>query len=204
MTHEGDEIGGMASHQRRPRERMVHSALQLVRARGVIGTGVRDVVEAAQAPRGSFQHYFPGGKDQLISEALLAAGDYAAGWVAQYAITPRATPSGLFAHLAAQWKEEFLTRGFARGCPIMATAADFGGIESPADEPLRAALQRWDTAVSEALVSMGLSAARSRRLCTLMLSTLEGAIMMCRIRNSISPLTTVVSDLAPLLDASLA
>ena len=61
-----------------PRERMVYSAVQLVRARGATGTGVRDVVEHAKAPRGSFQHYFPGGKDQLVSEAVLWAADFAA------------------------------------------------------------------------------------------------------------------------------
>ena len=61
------------------------------------------------------------------------AGDYAADWVDEYAPhTRKPTPSGLFAHLAAQWKREFTTHGFARGCPIMATAADFGGIESSA------------------------------------------------------------------------
>ncbi|MEV4018813.1 hypothetical protein AB0J35_50805 [Nonomuraea angiospora] len=38
------------------------------------GTGIRDVIEYAGAPQGSFQHYFPGGKDQLVGEALLWAG----------------------------------------------------------------------------------------------------------------------------------
>ena len=76
---------------------MVYSAAQLVRERGVTATGVRDVVDRASAPRGSFQHYFPGGKDQLVSEALLWAGDFAAQWVACYGDgARRPTPSGLF------------------------------------------------------------------------------------------------------------
>jgi AcrR family transcriptional regulator len=195
----------MADQQWRPRERMVYSAVQLVRERGVAGTGVRDVVEHANAPRGSFQHYFPGGKDQLVSDALLWAGDYAAEWVDQYSAHARKpTPSGLFAHLVSQWKREFTTRGFARGCPIMATAADLAGTDSPVGEPLRAALVRWEDAICNALVHMGVPAARGRRLSTLMLSTLEGAIMMARVHNSIRPLTTVVNDLAPLLDAAVA
>jgi AcrR family transcriptional regulator len=49
---------------------MVYSAVQLVRSRGVSATGVRDVVAHAKAPRGSFQHYLPGGNDQLVGEAL--------------------------------------------------------------------------------------------------------------------------------------
>jgi AcrR family transcriptional regulator len=194
----------MADQQWRPRERMVYSTVQLVRERGVAATGVRDVVEHANAPRGSFQHYFPGGKDQLVSDALLWAGDYAAEWVAHYTAHARKpTPSGLFAHLVSQWKREFTRRGFARGCPIMATAADLAGTDSPVGEPLRAALARWEDAISNALIQMGVPAARGRRLSTLMLSTLEGAIMMARVHDSVRPLTTVVNDLAPLLDAAV-
>src|SRR3954464_6571596 len=111
--------------ERSPRERMVYSAAQLVRARGLAGTGVREIVEHANAPRGSFQHYFPGGKDQLVGEALLWSGDFAAAWVRRYADTVRRPPpAGLFAHMAAQWRTEFRDRGYARGCPVMAGAAD--------------------------------------------------------------------------------
>jgi AcrR family transcriptional regulator len=188
-------------NERGPRERMVYSAAQLIREQGVTATGVRDVVDHAHAPRGSFQHYFPGGKDQLVAEALLWSGDFAADWVDRYLAGARQpTPSGLFAHLASQWKREFRGRGFGRGCPIMATAADLAGIESPVGESLRAALGRWDDAITAALVDMGLPAARARRLATTMLSALEGAIMLARVRRSVRPLTTVVSDLGPLLD----
>ena len=111
---------------------MVYSAAQLVRERGVTATGVRDVVDRAAAARGSFQHYFPGGKDQLVSEALLWSGDFAAQWVASYVDgARRPTPSGLFTHMVSQWKREFSTRGFERGCPVNAAAADLVGGDSP-------------------------------------------------------------------------
>jgi AcrR family transcriptional regulator len=180
---------------------MVYSAAQLIRQGGVSATGVRDVVEHAHAPRGSFQHYFPGGKDQLVSEALLWAGDFAANWVDRYVTGARKpTPAGLFAHLASQWKREFLGRGFGRGCPIMSSAGDLAGTDSPIGDSLRSALSHWLEAIGGALVTMGVPATRSRRLATVMLSALEGAIMLARVQRSVRPLTTVVSDLAPLLD----
>src|SRR3954447_14934837 len=137
----------MADQGRRPRDRMVYSAAQLVRERGVCATGVRDVVDRAAAPRGSFQHYFPGGKDQLVSEALLWSGDFAAHWVTSYVEgARRPTPCGLFTHMGAQWKREFSTRGFEGGCPVTAAAADLAGGDSPVNEPLRVALGRWEDA----------------------------------------------------------
>src|SRR6476619_1572642 len=57
-----------------PRERLVRSALELVGRQGPSGTGLRAVVDRAHAPRGSLQHYFPGGKHQLLTEALALAG----------------------------------------------------------------------------------------------------------------------------------
>ncbi len=183
-----------------PRDRMVYSAAQLVRERGVTATGIRDVVERAAAPRGSFQHYFPGGKDQLLSEALLWSGDFAARWVAGYAGT---TPSGLFAHLAAQWEREFGTRGFQRGCPVMAAAADVVAGDSALAGPIRTALDHWEDAIAAALLRLGVPAGTDRRLAVLMLSTLEGAILLARVRRDVRPLGTVVADLGPLLDAAL-
>ncbi|MGC7098783.1 TetR/AcrR family transcriptional regulator [Amycolatopsis lurida] len=185
---------------RPPRERMVYSAAQLVRAQGVAATGVRDVVEHAGAPRGSFQHYFPGGKDQLVGEALLWSAEFAAQHASAYAKARKPTPAGLFAHLAKQWKDEFSRRGFERGCPVMATAADLAGGDSAVVEPLRAALERWELAVAEQLERMDLPKRKARRLATLMISTLEGAIMAARIRRDVAPLTTVVAELAPLLE----
>ncbi|MBD9736107.1 helix-turn-helix transcriptional regulator, partial [Streptomyces sp. H28] len=44
---------------------MVFSAAQLIRREGVGATGMREVAAHARAPRGSLQHYFPGGKEQL-------------------------------------------------------------------------------------------------------------------------------------------
>lgn len=179
---------------------MVYSAVQLVRSHGANGAGVRDVVEHAKAPRGSFQHYFPGGKDQLVGEAVLWAAGYAADRVTAYRATARnPTPAGLFAHMAKQWKEEFARRGFDRGCPLMAAAADLVGAGSPVAAQLAEAVERWEATVTAELVAMSVPPRRARRLATLMVSTLEGAIMSARVRQDVGPLTTVVAELAPLL-----
>jgi AcrR family transcriptional regulator len=191
----------MVDLARPPRDRMVYSAAQLVRERGVSATGVRDVVDRAAAPRGSFQHYFPGGKDQLVAEALLWSGEFAAQWVASYVDSARRpTPSGLFTHMVSQWKREFSTRGFERGCPVNAAAADLAGGDSAVNAPLREALSGWEEAIVAALVRMGVPSRRARRLGTLMLSTLEGAIMLARVHRDVRPLTTVAAELGPLLD----
>jgi hypothetical protein len=136
-----------------------------------------------------------------VSEALLWSGDFAARWVTSYVDgARRPTPSGLFTHMVAQWKREFVTRGFERGCPVNAAAADLAGGDSVVNEPLRAALARWEDAIVAALARMGIPARRGRRLATLMLAALEGAIQLARVQRDVRPLTTVAAELGPLLD----
>jgi AcrR family transcriptional regulator len=186
-----------------PRDRMVYNAVQLIRMRGVSGTGLRDVVARARAPRGSLQHYFPGGKQQLVGEAIGWAGDFAAAQVSRVAqALPRRTPSGLFEAMADQWRQEFGRTGFGRGCPIVASIADLAA-DDRIREAARQAFEHWQDPIVTALTEMGVPAPRAPALAVLMLSTLEGAIVLARVRHDNGPLDTVVTELGPLLDSAV-
>lgn len=60
---------------------MVASAALLIRERGAHATAISDVLEHSGAPRGSAYHYFPGGRTQLLGEAVDLAGEYIAGMI---------------------------------------------------------------------------------------------------------------------------
>jgi AcrR family transcriptional regulator len=185
-----------------PRERMVRSASQLIRTKGVSGTGVREVVAHAGAPRGSLQHYFPEGKDQLVAEAVLWAGGVAARRVGRALERAGATPSAFLTTLAADWRSEFLSEGFDGGCPLVAAAAD---VAATSDE-LRAAIGRafagWQEPLAAALTECGIPVARAPGLALVVISALEGAILLARVRQDVAPLDAVVTELGPMLDAA--
>ncbi|MEV7684298.1 TetR/AcrR family transcriptional regulator [Streptomyces bungoensis] len=195
----------MAESGHGPRERMVFSAAQLIRREGVAATGMRDVAAHAGAPRGSLQHYFPGGKEQLVIEAVGWAGRYAGKRVARFlAGLDAPTPSGLFAAMAAQWTDEYRRDGFAAGCPVAAATVECAAAGASTREAAAAAFATWRGPVAEALTGMGVPASRADALATLMISTLEGAILMARAEQDVRPLTTAVRELGPLLDAAVA
>ncbi|WP_190864660.1 TetR/AcrR family transcriptional regulator [Actinomadura sp. RB99] len=185
------------------RERIVRTASEMIRTKGVSGTSLREVVTAAGAPRGSLQHYFPDGKEQLVTEALLWAAAYASGRVVRAVdrLDPP-TPGGLFTAMVDQWRGQFRSAGYAAGCPLVAATADTVAI----NENLRAAVSRafdgWHSSVASALIELGVPAARSDSLALLMLSTLEGAIVLARARRDLGPLDAAAAELAPLLDAA--
>ncbi|MFI1921836.1 TetR/AcrR family transcriptional regulator [Streptomyces sp. NPDC020377] len=193
--------------ERGPRERMVFSAAQLIRRDGVGATGMREVAVHAGAPRGSLQHYFPGGKQQLVNEAVDWAGRYAGRRVARFLDeSERAggpTPAGLFAAMVRQWTDEYAASGFATGCPVAAATVDCAASGDGTREAAAAAFAAWTGPVAEALTGMGVPAARSGPLATLMISALEGAILIARAERDVRALTTIVTELAPLLDAAV-
>jgi TetR/AcrR family transcriptional regulator, lmrAB and yxaGH operons repressor len=47
------------------RSRILHAAQRLFRQRGYHATGLNDILDVAQAPKGSMYHHFPGGKEQI-------------------------------------------------------------------------------------------------------------------------------------------
>ncbi|MFI9833193.1 TetR/AcrR family transcriptional regulator [Streptomyces sp. NPDC051913] len=189
--------------ERGPRERMVFSAAQLIRRDGVAATGMREVAAHAEAPRGSLQHYFPGGKEQLVNEAVGWAGRYAGNRVARFlAALPEPTPSGLFAEMVRQWTDEYTRAGFAGGCPVAAATVDCAESTASTREAAAAAFAGWTRPVARALADMGVPEERTGALATLMISALEGAILMARAEQDVRALTTVARELGPLLDAA--
>ncbi|GHE36436.1 TetR family transcriptional regulator [Streptomyces longispororuber] len=190
---------------RGPRERMVFSAAQLLRRGGVAATGMREVVAHAGAPRGSLQHYFPGGKEQLVNEAVEWGGGYAAERVGRFlAELPEPSPGALFAAMVRQWTDELASAPDATGCPVAAAVVDRAGSVESTREAAAAAFARWARPVARALTDMGVPAARAEPLATLMISTLEGALLIARAERDPRALTTAVAELGPLLDAAVA
>ena len=67
-----NESPGVADNRWRSpaRARMVRSAATLMRERGIHGVGLREIVTHSGGPRGSLGRFFPGGKTQLMTEAI--------------------------------------------------------------------------------------------------------------------------------------
>jgi AcrR family transcriptional regulator len=185
-----------------PRQRIVYEAAQHLRRAGVTGTGLRQVVEAADAPRGSLQHYFPGGKDQLVTEALEWSGTWAANRVEHHVgRLRRPTPGRLFAAVVQDWVDDLEARDFERGCPVAGAVVDCAESEPAVRQAALEALETWRRPLTEAVLATGRSRRRAETLSTLMLCALEGAILLARARRDTTPLRVVARELAPVLDA---
>ena len=184
------------------RDRIVYETAQQLRRAGVTATGLRQVVAEAGAPRGSLQHYFPGGKDQLVTEALQWSGSWAADRVGRHlAGMRRPSPSRLFTAMVDDWDDDLRGRDFERGCPVAGAVVDCADTNPEVRQAASAALETWRRPITDALVTMGRTRRRAETLSTLMLCALEGAIVLARAQRDTAPLRLVARELAPVLDA---
>lgn len=184
------------------RDRIVYETAQQLRRAGVTATGLRQVVAEAGAPRGSLQHYFPGGKDQLVTEALQWSGSWAADRIGRHlAGMRRPSPSRLFTAMVDDWDDDLRGRDFERGCPVAGAVVDCADTNPAVRQAASAALETWRRPITDALVTMGRTRRRAETLSTLMLCALEGAIVLARAQRDTAPLRLVARELAPVLDA---
>jgi AcrR family transcriptional regulator len=169
---------------RSPRERMVVSAALLIRERGAHATAISDVLEHSGAPRGSAYHYFPGGRTQLLREAVDFAGEHVAG-----IITEAADGLELWDTLIEKYRRQLLDSDYRAGCPVVAVSVEAD--EETVIERAAAAFDQWTDLIAQRLIADGVAADRANDLAVLATSALEGAIVLARVRRDLTPLDAV-------------
>ena len=171
------------------RDRIVRSAAALIRERGVHGVGLRQIVTHAGGPRGSLQRYFPGGKAQLVTEALNLAGAEVLHDTESALIEAATLADGIDA-IFAPWRQVLVESNFTMGCPIAATVIDASGDDRLRQEA-HALLDQWRDAVQAALVKFGVNESTAQDDASVLLAALEGALILGRANQSTQPLDTV-------------
>ena len=139
------------------------------------------------SPRGSLYFHFPGGKEEIGSAALALSGEAVRETIAKAAE-------------ASEDAEAFLTRvfkgmateleksDFKDGCPIATTALETAAQSDALGAASRTAFQKWELELKRGLFRFGMPAGDADLLATLVLSQLEGALLLARTHRSLEPL----------------
>ena len=181
-----------------PRERMVASAALLIRERGAHPTAIADVLAHSGAPRGSAYHYFPGGRTQLLCEAVDYSSDYVAA-----KMEPATSGTDMLDRMIRFYRRHLIETDYRAGCPVRAVAVEAGEPDrsSPVIDRAAVAFDRWNDLIAQRLVADGIPAKRAKDRAVLMTAALEGAIVLARAARDIAPLDVVHRQLRGLLEA---
>jgi TetR/AcrR family transcriptional regulator, lmrAB and yxaGH operons repressor len=186
-----DETNDPAADRRRSpaRARMVRSAATLIRERGIHGTGLREVVARSGGPRGSLGRFFPGGKTQLVSEAIDVALAELFGDLERTLGDAETFPEAIRV-IVAPWRRLLVDHDFALGCPLAATicdAADNDSLRAHVSESFNG----WRAQVADAYTRFGAPPAEAEAHATVLMAALEGALILARAQRKVEPLDTV-------------
>jgi len=192
---------------RSPRERMVVSAALLIRERGAHATAISDVLAHSGAPRGSAYHYFPGGRTQLLCEAVDYAGEHVAG-----IITGAGSGLELLDILVDKYRRQLLDSDYRAGCPVAAVSVEAGFEKGEAQDRERmapvieragAVFDRWTDLIAQRFVADGIPRDRADELALFATTAIEGAILLARVRRDLTPLDVVARQLRNSLLAAM-
>jgi AcrR family transcriptional regulator len=174
---------------------MIQSAALLFRERGIEGTALVDVLEHSGAPRGSVYHHFPGGKQQLAEEATQWAGEFMSAGLA--AALEHDDPIAAIDAFAQLWTGILEQSDYETGCPIVAAALE--GNRAPAARArAAAAFNSWEQLLVDALTRREIDPDRARSIATLVIASIEGAVVLARAQQSVEPLKRVARELRAL------
>jgi AcrR family transcriptional regulator len=179
------------------------SSAELFRRQGYAGTGLKQILAAANAPFGSLYHFFPGGKEQLGAEAIRTSGRLYAELFATIARQAPDVPSAVAAFFAGA-ADTLEQTDYADACPIATVALEVASTNEPMREACAEVFEEWIAGATRYFTSAGIPAPSARELAVSMLCLLEGAFVFCRAMRSTEPLRIAGASAVAAVDEALA
>jgi TetR/AcrR family transcriptional repressor of lmrAB and yxaGH operons len=169
------------------RDKLIDATLTLLRSQGFRGTGMNQIVEQSGAPKGSLYHHFPLGKEQLVIETLRTAGRNVEKRISDALRQHADTGKALRAYLEA-YAREIRESDFQRGCPVGNVAMDVAATEPNLRTVCNEIFKTWASLIARRLQEDGAPKAEAESLAEFVISSLEGALILCRAQRSTQPL----------------
>ncbi len=185
------------------KERLLDEATKLMQQQGVGATSIHDLLAASGIKKGALYHHFPG-KDDLG----LAVLERARAMFMDFIDTALAAPTPLdglerFLDAVLEWHR---SHGFIGGCLFGNTALEMSDGEPRYRDFVRQVFQQWSDKIG-ATVLAGQRAGQIRDdmsagdLAQMVVSTIEGGIMLSRLHKQEQPLKACMDSLRVFLRA---
>jgi TetR/AcrR family transcriptional repressor of lmrAB and yxaGH operons len=192
---------GMARHTD-ARERVLQAAAGLFQQQGYSATGLTQVLTESSAPKGSLYFHFPGGKEQLAAESVALSGN-ALGERMAAVVAAADGPKSAIAGLGEIFVQGLRESDFHSGCPVATVALE----AAAGSELIRAACDgtytTWLDGLAVALRRWGVGEDTAGPLATLVLSSLQGAILLAKVRRDVGPIHSVADQVGDLIARSI-
>ena len=187
------------------KEHIIEKSAALFNTKGYNGCSLHDIMEATGLKKGGIYNHFSN-KDEIAFESFDYSFDLVKLRFKEALDRCDNSSDKIMAiiHVFASFYKKPVTEG---GCPIFNTAVDSSGIHPSLTNKARSAinhLKRYiEIKIDEGIESGEFNASiKSEELSTLILTSMEGALIMARVNNDYGPVQTVVKHLTSLISNS--
>ncbi len=172
------------------RSRLIRVSAALFRRNGYDGVGLTEILTASDAPKGSFYHHFPEGKEQLGEAVIRYAGEEMAKTIDRVFADAASLPDGL-RRLVGGLADWFERSEYSEGCPITSVALDTAPRLAAHGAAARAVFDDWERRLvghARRLGAPDFSSTDAEHL----LMLIEGGWILARVQQSRGPLERAV------------
>jgi TetR/AcrR family transcriptional regulator, lmrAB and yxaGH operons repressor len=177
----------------------VAATSKLLQTQGYHATSIKDIARTASAPIGSLYYLFPGGKDEIVVEALQQSGkDVAEILTALLADQP--TPHAVVATYLSAIEWLLTNSGYTDGCPIATVALEAAPANELVADTIASSFNAWTSVLRYQLERTGLVGENAAVVATTALAAVEGALILARASRQPDAFTHVAAGIAALVD----
>jgi AcrR family transcriptional regulator len=169
------------------KEKTLAAAVKLLRRQGYHGTALHDILAEAGSPRGSLYFHFPRGKEEIGEAALALAAEALRQGIARAAAASDNAETFLV-RMVRGMAAELERSDYKEGCPIATTALETAAQSEILGAATRNAFQQWELEIKRGLERFDMTTADADLVATLVLSQLEGALLLARTYRSLQPI----------------
>ncbi len=180
------------------KDRMVLKTAELLQRQGYSGTGLKQIIEESRAPRGSLYFHFPGGKEALAVAALQCACDAQVRAISR-AFSQTSTAVEAMVTLVGMARDHLENSNFSEGCPIATVALEAAATSEPLQRTCSKAYETWTALFGERLVAEGYPSDQVGERALIVLTMIEGGLLLSRAYRSTKPLDAVSSEMRRVL-----
>jgi TetR/AcrR family transcriptional repressor of lmrAB and yxaGH operons len=175
------------------KESLVRTAMRLFRQQGYASTGLQQILAESGAPKGSLYHYFPGGKEELGAAAVRLAARLIGEMLAELTARHKRPATFVKAYCAVMsgWMEE---SDFRSGCPIATTMLETAPHSPELTQVGNDAFDGWIAIIAPIFMADGVSMAKARTKAQSLISAMEGALLLARVRRSSRPIMDIADS----------
>lgn len=188
------------NHSAEKREMILEKASTLFSQKGYFGVGINEIISACDIPKGSFYHYFPGGKNQLAVAVVHDAYDKMEMGIRKNIFSVSDNAVEVFC-----WMAECLARDIENGREgLKSLIITFMGIEATyiseeLDEASKEVYRKWEVLYREKLMACGYDEMHADQYSKMLLTLIHGNLISCWISKDSTNLRNIKNLLPNLL-----